>query len=115
MLGAGVGAKASSARNREPNKLTLNNALQYGPEMIVRPRWLAELWQGPLVIKGILRTDDARRAVDAGADAIVVSDHGGLALDGVPGSLRSLPSVVEAVGDQVEVSSTAAFAPAPTW
>jgi L-lactate dehydrogenase (cytochrome) len=65
--------------------------------------WISELWNGPLVVKGILRTDDARRAVDAGADAIVVSNHGGLVLDGVPGSLRSLPAVVDAVGDQVEV------------
>jgi pre-mycofactocin synthase len=61
------------------------------------------LWGGPLVVKGVLRTDDARRAVDAGADAIVVSNHGGLVLNGVPGSLRSLPGVVEAVGGQVEV------------
>jgi isopentenyl diphosphate isomerase/L-lactate dehydrogenase-like FMN-dependent dehydrogenase len=65
--------------------------------------WIAEAWQGPLVVKGILRPDDARRAVDLGAAAIVVSNHGGFVLDGVPGSLRALPTIVQAVGDEVEV------------
>jgi isopentenyl diphosphate isomerase/L-lactate dehydrogenase-like FMN-dependent dehydrogenase len=65
--------------------------------------WIAEAWQGPLVIKGIIRPDDARRAVDAGADAIVVSNHGGFVLDGVPASLRALPGVVKAVGTDVEI------------
>jgi isopentenyl diphosphate isomerase/L-lactate dehydrogenase-like FMN-dependent dehydrogenase len=145
MLGAGLGTKANSARNRVPNQVTLRNAVQYAPELLVRPRWFAdyaregltlqaanvrhphdgspmtfsqalpinptwedmiwikELWRGPLVIKGIMRTDDAKRAVDAGADAIAVSNHGGLVLDGVPGSLRSLPAVVAAVDGQAEV------------
>lgn len=66
-------------------------------------RWIRDLWQGPLVIKGILTGDDARRAVDAGAAAISVSNHGGRQLDCVPSSLRALPEVVEAVGEQVEV------------
>lgn len=65
--------------------------------------WIRELWRGPLVIKGIMRTDDARRALDAGASAIVVSNHGGLTLDGVPTTLRSLPAVIGAVGDQAEI------------
>jgi isopentenyl diphosphate isomerase/L-lactate dehydrogenase-like FMN-dependent dehydrogenase len=145
LLGVGVGANANSARNRVPNRITLQNALRYAPEMIVRPRWfadyareglrleagnvrptptgpplpfsealpinptwedipwIADLWQGPLVVKGIMRPDSARRAVDAGAAAVVVSNHGGFVLDGVAGSLRSLPAVVEAVGGQVEV------------
>jgi isopentenyl diphosphate isomerase/L-lactate dehydrogenase-like FMN-dependent dehydrogenase len=65
--------------------------------------WIAAAWQGPIVVKGITRPDDARRAVDAGADAIVVSNHGAKVLDGVPGSLRALPAVLDAVGSQVEV------------
>jgi isopentenyl diphosphate isomerase/L-lactate dehydrogenase-like FMN-dependent dehydrogenase len=65
--------------------------------------WIAEAWQGPLVIKGVMRPDDARRAVDVGADAIVVSNHGGFVLDGVPGSLRALPSIVQTVGTEIEI------------
>ena len=58
--------------------------------MEVIPR-LRELWQGPLIVKGILRADDARRAVAEGVDAIVVSNHGGNYLDGSMPSLRALP------------------------
>ena len=65
--------------------------------------WIRETWGGPLVIKGVLSAADARHAVDAGADAIVVSNHGGRQLDGVFSSLRALPEVVEAVGDRVEI------------
>lgn len=65
--------------------------------------WIRDRWHGPIVIKGILTGDDARRAVDAGADAVVVSNHGGRQLDGVPGTLRVLPEVARAVGDDVEV------------
>ncbi|MGY1813007.1 pre-mycofactocin synthase MftD [Blastococcus sp. SYSU D00820] len=65
--------------------------------------WLAEQWGGPFMVKGITRPDDARRAVDAGATAISVSTHGGNNLDSTPGAIRSLPGVVDAVGDQVEV------------
>ena len=53
--------------------------------------WIRRLWPGPLVIKGVLTGDDARRAADAGATAVVVSNHGGRQLDGVPASLRALP------------------------
>ena len=66
-------------------------------------RWLRDTWRGPMVIKGVLTADDARRAVDAGAAAIVVSNHGGRQLDGVPASLRALPEVVSAVNGQAEV------------
>jgi isopentenyl diphosphate isomerase/L-lactate dehydrogenase-like FMN-dependent dehydrogenase len=66
-------------------------------------RWIREAWQGPVVIKGVHTPDDARRAVDAGADALVVSNHGGRQLDGVAATLRVLPEVVSAVGGQVEV------------
>jgi L-lactate dehydrogenase (cytochrome) len=66
-------------------------------------RWLREMWRGPVVIKGVLTGDDARHAVDAGANAVVVSNHGGRQLDGVPASLNALPEVVAAVNGQVEV------------
>jgi isopentenyl diphosphate isomerase/L-lactate dehydrogenase-like FMN-dependent dehydrogenase len=65
--------------------------------------WISKLWSGPIVIKGILRADDARRAVDAGASAIVVSNHGGRQLDGVSASIKALPEIVAAVGAQTEV------------
>jgi L-lactate dehydrogenase (cytochrome) len=65
--------------------------------------WLREQWDGPFMVKGITRPDDARRAVDAGVSAISVSTHGGNNLDGTPGAVRSLPGVVDAVGNQVEV------------
>ncbi|MGQ0481316.1 MAG: pre-mycofactocin synthase MftD [Pseudonocardia sp.] len=66
-------------------------------------RWIREEWGGPFMVKGIMHPDDARRAVDIGASAISVSNHGGNNLDGTPASIRALPSVVDAVGDQVEV------------
>jgi pre-mycofactocin synthase len=66
-------------------------------------RWLREEWGGPFAIKGIIHPDDARRAVDIGATAISVSNHGGNNLDGTPAAIRMLPDVVAAVGDQVEV------------
>jgi L-lactate dehydrogenase (cytochrome) len=66
-------------------------------------RWLREVWGGPIVIKGVHTADDARRAVDAGAAALVVSNHGGRQLDGVAATLRVLPEVVAAVGDRIEV------------
>lgn len=65
--------------------------------------WLREQWNGPFMVKGITRPDDARRAVDAGVSAISVSTHGGNNLDGTPGAIRSLPAVVDAVGDEIEV------------
>jgi L-lactate dehydrogenase (cytochrome) len=65
--------------------------------------WLRGLWSGPLVVKGILTADDARLAVDAGADGIVVSSHGSRQLDLSPVALEVLPEIVEAVGDRAEV------------
>ena len=65
--------------------------------------WLRSLWDGPFMVKGIIRVDDARRAVEAGASAISVSNHGGNNLDGTPATIRALAAVVEAVGDSVEV------------
>jgi heme/flavin dehydrogenase (mycofactocin system) len=66
-------------------------------------RWLRGHWDGPLMLKGVMRVDDALRAVDAGFTAISVSNHGGNNLDGTPASIRALPAVVEAVGEQVEI------------
>jgi isopentenyl diphosphate isomerase/L-lactate dehydrogenase-like FMN-dependent dehydrogenase len=65
--------------------------------------WIREHWGGPLVVKGVLTAEDARRAVDEGAQAIVVSNHGGRQLDGVPATLRVLPEIVSAVNGQIEV------------
>ena len=66
-------------------------------------QWIREAWQGPIVVKGVHTGEDARRAVDAGAQAIVVSNHGGRQLDGVRATLTVLPEVVAAVNSQVEV------------
>jgi isopentenyl diphosphate isomerase/L-lactate dehydrogenase-like FMN-dependent dehydrogenase len=65
--------------------------------------WIRQAWGGPIVVKGVHTADDARRSIDAGADALVVSNHGGRQLDGVAASLRALVEVVEAVGDRTEV------------
>ncbi len=66
-------------------------------------RWMRDAWKGPLVVKGVHTGDDARHAIDAGADAVVVSNHGGRQLDGVSASLRALPEVVAAVNGRAEV------------
>ena len=66
-------------------------------------RWIREAWNGPIVIKGVHTADDARRALDVGASAVVVSNHGGRQLDGVAPTLRVLPEVVAAVGGRAEV------------
>jgi len=66
-------------------------------------KWIRDVWRGPIVIKGILTGDDARRAVDEGAAAVSVSNHGGRQLDCVPSSLRALPEVVKAVNGQTEI------------
>jgi isopentenyl diphosphate isomerase/L-lactate dehydrogenase-like FMN-dependent dehydrogenase len=65
--------------------------------------WIREQWSGPLVVKGIMAPDDARRAADLGVDAVSVSNHGGNALDGAQATVVALPEVVEAVGDRIEV------------
>jgi L-lactate dehydrogenase (cytochrome) len=65
--------------------------------------WIREVWDGPLIIKGILDPDDARAAAAIGADGIVVSNHGGRQLDGVLSSARALPTIAEAVGDRLTV------------
>ena len=81
----------------------------YGEWMMTGPaswddlRWLREQWEGPFMLKGVMRVDDARLAVDAGFSAISVSNHGGNNLDGTPASIRALPAIAEAVGDRIEV------------
>jgi heme/flavin dehydrogenase (mycofactocin system) len=65
--------------------------------------WLVEQWDGPVMLKGVVRVDDARRAAAAGVAAVSVSNHGGNNLDSTPASIRALPAVVDAIGDRVEV------------
>jgi L-lactate dehydrogenase (cytochrome) len=66
-------------------------------------RWIRDTWHGPLIVKGVLTADDARRAIDVGASGIVVSNHGGRQLDTVSATLRVLPEIVAAVNGQIEV------------
>jgi isopentenyl diphosphate isomerase/L-lactate dehydrogenase-like FMN-dependent dehydrogenase len=66
-------------------------------------RWLREVWPGPIVAKGVLTGEDARRAIDVGAAGVVVSNHGGRQLDGVSATLRVLPEIVKAANGQIEV------------
>ena len=65
--------------------------------------WLRHRWDGPLLVKGITTVEDARRAAGAGADGIFVSNHGGRQLDGVPSSISALPTIADAVGDQLDI------------
>ncbi|HWT91585.1 MAG TPA: L-lactate dehydrogenase [Solirubrobacteraceae bacterium] len=65
--------------------------------------WVRDRWPGKILVKGVLDAEDARRAIDAGVDGIVVSNHGGRQLDAVPSTVRALPSIVDAVGDETEV------------
>jgi len=65
--------------------------------------WIKQRWGGKLIIKGVMDVEDARHAVDAGADALIVSNHGGRQLDGAPSAISALPAIVEAVGAQTEV------------
>ncbi len=65
--------------------------------------WIKERWGGPLILKGIMDAEDARHAVNTGADAIVVSNHGGRQLDGAPSSITVLPEIADAVGNKIEI------------
>jgi L-lactate dehydrogenase (cytochrome) len=65
--------------------------------------WIKRRWGGKLILKGILDVEDARLAADSGADALIVSNHGGRQLDGAPSSIAALPAIAEAVGSQIEV------------
>jgi heme/flavin dehydrogenase (mycofactocin system) len=65
--------------------------------------WLRSQWNGPFMVKGVSRVDDARRVVELGATALSVSNHGGNNLDGTPAPIRALPAIVDAVGDTIDV------------
>jgi L-lactate dehydrogenase (cytochrome) len=79
-------------------------AEQFDPKLSWKDvAWIKERWGGKLILKGILDEEDARMAVDTGADAIIVSNHGGRQLDGAPSSISMLPAIAEAVGERVEV------------
>lgn len=86
------------------NKLAAWTASQFDPSLSWDDvRWIKDRWGGKLVIKGIMDPEDAHAAVDAGADAIIVSNHGGRQLDGAPSSIDALPAIVDAVGNRTEV------------
>jgi L-lactate dehydrogenase (cytochrome) len=86
------------------NSLAQWTASQFDPTLSWEDvAWIRSLWPGKLIIKGILDVDDARLAAKSGADAIVVSNHGGRQLDGAPSSIAMLPKIADAVGDDIEV------------
>ena len=108
------------ARRGEPPRLTTPNMaapgeqaptffgayyewMQSPPATWADVAWLRAQWDGPFMVKGLSRIDDARRVVDAGVTALSVSNHGGNNLDGTPATIRVLPAIVDAVGHQVEV------------
>ncbi|WP_440980834.1 alpha-hydroxy acid oxidase [Shinella sumterensis] len=79
-------------------------AEQFDPRLSWKDvEWIKERWGGKLILKGILDEEDARASLDTGADAIIVSNHGGRQLDGAHSSIAMLPKIVDAVGDRVEV------------
>ena len=148
-LASAAGRERAMRGGQIPTRVDVKTALQYAPEMLFKPRWVAdylrdglridvpnvrttidgpalsaaeasasmrhaaptwddlgwirERFPGRVAVKGVVTADDASRAVDLGADAVIVSNHGGNALDGTPGTLRMLPEVVAAVGDRTEV------------
>jgi len=88
----------------DPSSLSSWTAEAFDPSLDwERIKEFKKMWGGKVILKGILDAEDARRAVDVGADAIIVSNHGGRQLDGALSSIRILPEIVAAVGDQVEV------------
>ena len=88
----------------DPSSLFAWTAQQFDPTLSwADVEWVKKLWGGKLILKGILDVEDARRAADSGADALVVSNHGGRQLDGAPSSIEALPAIAEAVGSRIEV------------
>lgn len=88
----------------DPSKLMEWTAQQFDPKLDWdAARKIKKMWGGPMILKGIMDADDARKAVEVGADAIIVSNHGGRQLDGALSSIRALPEILEAVGDKIEV------------
>ena len=110
--GWGVGMLRSGSRSPDAagrHALAIGRSLGAALTILVSPytwedvAWIAEQWDGPVLVKGILSAEDARHALDAGAKAVVVSNHGGRQLDGAPATMRVLPEVVDAVGGKAEV------------
>lgn len=88
----------------DPSSLSTWTAEAFDPSLNwERIRQFKKMWGGPIIIKGIIEPEDAVQAVNVGADAIIVSNHGGRQLDGALSSIRALPEVLDAVGDKVEV------------
>ncbi|MBL0370554.1 alpha-hydroxy-acid oxidizing protein [Rhizobium sp. KVB221] len=96
---------AGHAKNvSDLSSLSAWTAEQFDPQLSWKDvAWIKEKWGGPLILKGVLDTEDARAAADTGADAIIVSNHGGRQLDGARSSISMLPRIVDAVGDKIEV------------
>src|SRR5690606_35197218 len=96
---------AGHARNvSDLSSLSAWTAEQFDPQLSWNDvAWIKERWGGKLIIKGVLDPKDARMAASTGADAIIVSNHGGRQLDGAPSSIDALPAIVDAVGDKLEV------------
>ena len=76
--------------------------------------WIRSIWNGKLVLKGILDPEDAREALKTGADGVVVSNHGGRQLDGAPSTISALPKVADAIGGQKEILLDSGCAPGRT-
>jgi L-lactate dehydrogenase (cytochrome) len=88
----------------DPSSLFEWTAQQFDPSLSWKDvEWVKHRWGGPLVLKGILDVEDAKLAAASGADALVVSNHGGRQLDGAPSSISALPAIVDAVGSKIEV------------
>ncbi len=105
-----AGIEDAAAASTDAARLHNAAAIQYWATIFGNPTltwddlgWLRERWPGPIVLKGIQHPADARRAVDAGMDGIVVSNHGGRQIDSAIGSLDALPSIVDAAGDQLAI------------
>jgi L-lactate dehydrogenase (cytochrome) len=89
---------------RDLSSLSSWTAEQFDPTLSWKDiEWIKNRWAGKLVVKGIMDPADARLAVDAGADALIVSNHGGRQLDGAPSSISALPAIVHAAGKDIEV------------
>jgi L-lactate dehydrogenase (cytochrome) len=101
----GFGNIVGHAKNvSDLSSLSSWTAEQFDPQLSWKDvAWIKERWGGKLILKGILDEEDARAAADSGADAIVVSNHGGRQLDGALSSISMLPRIVDAVGDKIEV------------
>ncbi|MBO9125149.1 MULTISPECIES: alpha-hydroxy acid oxidase [unclassified Rhizobium] len=101
----GFGNIVGHAKNvSDLSSLSVWTAEQFDPQLSwADVSWIKEQWGGPLIIKGICDVEDAKAAADTGADAIIVSNHGGRQLDGAPSSISMLPGIVDAVGDRIEV------------